>query len=406
LAIMSSANPSEWARIRNIRSADLDATLRATIHAHFPFADEVMPHGKLPGGPILRVLGVLSDLDQPNVAMMASALLEQAAQALGHRGGEYLTPRSVRNLVVAISEPAGTVYNPASGIGQLMIDAATNTEGTGELELVGQEVDTRVCAMARLNLAIHGVDAELSLGDVFEDDRYPQLRATRVISVPPWNMKIPIAENLAGDARWVWGEPGSNDGNAAWIQHCLYHLADGGRAVVVLANSALFEGGRAGRIRQRIVKAGLLDAVIALPPGLFAWTSMPCALLVFTKGRGGADGRPASTLMVDLSGATEGQGSRSASLPDEVVTHAAQLYRRWHSGEAPEADNAAVATFDDLAANDFVIDPGRYLSLTLRTPDLEHVSASRLALLDELERLTHASREADDQLKAILDGHQ
>jgi hypothetical protein len=129
-------------------------------------------------------------------------------------------------------------------------------------------------------------------------------------------------------------------------------------------------------------------------------------VLVFTKGRASVDGKPAPTLMVDLSDSTEGQGNRSASLPDNVVTEVAQLYRRWMSGEAPEAENAAVATYDDLAANDFVIDPGRYRTLTLAPPDLERATSKRLALLSHLESLTEASRDADDQLRAILEAHQ
>ena len=231
-----------------------------------------MPSGKLPVQSVAHAIATLSSLDRSRVGAMADALLEQAAKALGHRGGEFLSPPSVRRLVISIAEPTGTVYNPATGVGQLMIDAATNTTSK-PVHLVGQEINRRTWAMAQLNLAIHDVEADVALGDVFGDDHFPQLRADRVISVPPWGQKLPLADVLTDDPRWVWGEPGPNDGNAAWVQHCLSHLADDGRAVLVLPNGVLFESGRAGRIRQRIVKAGLLDAVLALPPGLFAWTA-------------------------------------------------------------------------------------------------------------------------------------
>lgn len=402
LAVMERASSSDWQRIREASQADLDATLRSIVHSLFPFADEVMPRGKLPGAAVAGAIATLTSIDRPQVALMAGALLEQVAQAFDRRGGEYLSPSSVRKLIVAVADPSGNVYNPASGIGQLMVDAAAAAQGTAAISLTGQEINSQVWAMARLNLAIHGVDSELALGDVFGDDNYPQLRADRVITVPPWNQRLPIVETLEGDPRWVWGEPGSNDGNAAWIQHCLYHLADGGRAVMILPNGVLFEGGRAGRIRQRIVKAGLLDAVIALPPGLFAWTLLPCALLVFTKGRADVDGKPAPTLMVDISDAAEGQGRRSASLPDDVITRTARLYRNWRSGESPNADNAAVASFDDLAAHDFTIDPRRYVSVAPSPPNLERATQERHDLVARLGRLTQASREADDQLKAIL----
>src|SRR5262249_16731940 len=150
----------------------------------------------------------------------------------------------------------------------------------------------------------------------------------RILCVPPWNQRLPKADVRINDQRWVFGEPGPMDGNAAWIQHCLAHLADEGRAVIALPNSALFESGRAGRIRQRIVKAGLLDAVFALPGGLFAWTPLPCALLVFAKGRRSVNERPAQTLMVDLTDLHEPQ-ARTTTLSDAVIDDAARLYHRW-----------------------------------------------------------------------------
>jgi type I restriction enzyme M protein len=401
LAVMSKSPGSEWQRVLDAQPDELDKTLRTSAHALFPFADEVLPPGKLPAHSLARAIATLSNLDRPRVGVMADALLEQAAKALGHRGGEFLSPPSVRRLVIAIVEPIGTVYNPATGVAQLMIDADTNA--TSEpVHLVGQEINRRTWAMAQLNLAIHDVAADVALGDVFGEDHFPQLRADRVISVPPWNQKLPIAESLTDDPRWVWGEPGQNDGSAAWVQHCLSHLADDGRAVIVLPNSALFEGGRAGRIRQRIVKAGLLDAVFALPPGLFSWTALPCSVLVYSKGRPNVGGKPASTLMVDLTEASAEQVGRSSALEDDLIDDVAGLYRQWVKGQQPTTDYTAVATFDDLAGNDFVIDPGRYLSLAHTAPDLDKAIRTRSELADRVESLTQASREADAKLQAIL----
>jgi type I restriction-modification system DNA methylase subunit len=405
LAMMSKAHRSEWHRVLEAEPRDLEATLRASAGALFPFAEEVMPAGKLPAQSVARAIDTLSTLDRPRVGVMADALLEQAAKALDHRGGEFLTPPPVRELVIAIAEPMGTVYNPASGVGQLMIDAATNATFK-PVHLVGQEINRRTWAMARLNLAIHDVPADVALGDVFGDDHFPQLRADRVISVPPWGQKLPLVDALTDDPRWVWGEPGPNDGNAAWVQHCLSHLADDGRAVIVLPNSALFEGGRARRIRQRIVKAGLLDAVLALPPGLFDWTALPCSVLVFTKGRPDVNGKPAPTLMIDLSESTVEHGGRVSTLDRDLIHEVAEVYQCWVKGERPTVEYAAVAAFDDLAGNDFVIDPGRYLSLAHAAPDLKKAIRTRSELSRRLESLTEASRRADKNLQAVLGGLQ
>jgi len=405
LAVRSKAPPAQWKEVSVGADRNFAEKLRTTALSLFPFVDELLPQGSMPQQALARATATLSSLEQPRLAVMADTLLEQAGNAIGHRGGEFLSPPSVRRLVVAIAQPTGTVYNPATGVGQLMIDAAT-TGVPSEVRLVGQEINSRIWGMSQLNLAIHDVDADVSLGDLFAEDHYPQLRADRVISVPPWNQRLPVVDRLAGDPRWVWGEPGPNDGNAAWTQHCLSHLAEDGRAVIVLPNGALFEGGRAGRIRQRIVKAGLLDAVLALPPGLFAWTQIPCSVLVFSRGRRDVEGKPAPTLMIDLTESGAAQGSRSTSLDDNLIDEVAELYRAWIDGKQPAMDYAAVASFDDLAINEFVIDPGRYLSLPRTAPDLAAATRTRMELIDRLAALTTASREADAHLQAILEARR
>jgi type I restriction-modification system DNA methylase subunit len=401
LAVISKSSHTDWRKIQQTPPRDFEAVLRSSVLSLFPFADELIPRQALRPESLVQVVELLSQFDRSRLSLMADALLEHAAKAMGNRGGEFLSPPSVRRLIVAVAQPVGSVYNPASGIGQLMIDAAAS--GQGAVELFGQEINSRIWAMAQLNLAIHDLRADLALGDVFGNDHYPQLRADRVVAVPPWNVKLPIVERLRDDPRWVWGEPGTNDGNAAWIQHCLSHLADDGRAVIVLPSGVLFESGRSGRIRQRIIKAGLLDAVFALPPGLFAWTGLPCAVLVFTKGRPTVAGKPAATLMVDFSESGEGRTARSTTLSDDLIDEAARIYRDWVNGGEPTEDCAAVATFDELAANDFVIDPARYTPFPSSPPDLDEAVHERSELLDRLERLSQASRDADDQLQLILE---
>jgi predicted DNA-binding transcriptional regulator AlpA len=399
LALMASS-PSEWETIRSAPVEDLDQTVRTRAHALFPFADELLPRGELPGQALAQAVSVTSTFDRSRLSSLADALLHQGAEMIGRRGGEYFTPASVRKLVVALAEPTGVLYNPATGIGQLVVDAAEH-QGS-PTAIYGQEINRRSWAMAQLNLAIHRVDAEIALGDVFTADGFPDLRADRVIAVPPWMQKLTAADRLMGDPRWVYGEPRPNDGNAAWIQHCLHHLADDGRAVLVMPNGALFEGGRAGRIRQRLVKAGLLDAVFALPPGLFPWTSLACSVLIFAKGRPTADGKPASVLMVDAGAADTPRPRRSADLSDAIIDELVSLYRDWTAGRELLSSSAAIADFDELALNDFVIDPGRYLSLPQPELDLDETIRQRSVLLAALDRLTRASREADGELAAIL----
>ena len=134
-----------------------------------------------------------------------------------------------------------------------------NCSCSGPYDLWGQERNRWVCMMAQLNLVIHGIHAEVVTGDAFRDDMFPQLRADSVMAVPPFGpRKLPSADELAEPPSVGLGGAGVNDADAAWIEHCLFHLADSGKAVLVLPNRILFAGGRAGRIRQRIVSLASL----------------------------------------------------------------------------------------------------------------------------------------------------
>jgi type I restriction enzyme M protein len=401
LLAIKSTSPNAWDQLRNESGSALDESMRKSAHELFPFAEDVLPHRPLGHKALADAVNLLSTFGPSQTTELTDALLERAMN-MDPRGGEFLTPQSIRQLMISLSEPRGTIYNPATGVAQLMIEAAEDgSERPGPL--VGQEIEARIWAMAQLNLAIHDVEATVALGDVFTADQFPDLRADRVLCVPPWSRKLSAAEVLRDDPRWVYGEPGPSDGVIAWIQHCLAHLAENGRAVMVVPNSALFEMGRAGRIRQRIVKAGLLDAVVALPGGLFAWTPLPCAVLVFTRGRRSVDGKPAPSLMIDLTELYETQ-ARISTLSTAVIEDAARMYKRWTEGHAPENDHAALATFEDLAANEFIIDPSRYLSLPGPVRDLAAVSQARDDLVGRLDKLTREAEEADAQLRSVLGG--
>jgi len=400
LAIRASEGDA-WDRLHTSAPGHLESTLRQVSHLLLSSAEELSPRSPLPERDLHEVVSMLSSIDALSAPEIADALLEQAARAMGHRGGEYLSPPSVRSLIIGLAAPEGVVYNPGSGVGQLLVDAA-RASTSPENKYVGQELNRRVWAMAQANLLLHGIDARIELGDVFTDDRFPDLRADRVVAVPPWNQRLHDLHFL-DDARWTWGEPGERDGNAAWIQHCLYHLAEHGRAVLALPNGVLFEGGRAGRIRQRIIRAGLLDAVISLPPGLFDWTSIACSLLVFVKGRPTVQGKPAPILMVDLGEESTTTLRRAAQLRPSLVEEVVALYHRWTIGEQPSAEYAAIATFDAVVENDYVVDPGRYMSTRIEPVDFAELTTKRAALIDELEHLTETSRRADDHLKSLLE---
>jgi type I restriction-modification system DNA methylase subunit len=404
VALASQCTLSEWERIQNASPDECEREVRSLASAHFPFADDLLPRAGLPRHFVEAAVSMLRTVDRDSLPELADELLEQSATGAGNRG-HYGTPESVRRLVIDLAEPTNSVYNPATGIGQLMVDASREAALTEEYSdgahMAGQEPSADIWAMAQLNLTIHGVRAHVAQGDVFNADHFPNLRADTIMAIPPWNQRLNGPST--NDPRWVFGEPGPNDGNAAWIQHCLYHLAEEGRAVLVLPTSALFEGGRAGRIRQRIIKAGLLDAVIALPPGLFApLTTVPSAVLIFSKKNADQNVRP-QALMIDLTESGERQSRHNTMLSNDLINKVSQTYRRWTAGELPDMRNASVAGFDDIAGNDFVIVPARYQAVAEDAPNLQEARQHKSDLLGRLQVLSAASRAADAQLTEPLE---
>jgi type I restriction-modification system DNA methylase subunit/predicted DNA-binding transcriptional regulator AlpA len=402
LAVRARSTPEDWRDLRASPPDMLNSVLHRKLMADVSL--DTLLSRTFPAVAVAQAIETISSVDAP-VGEIADSLIERFAGVASRTGDNYVVPPSIRRLMISMSQPTGVIYDPAAGFGQLLIDAAE--AGSGPYDLLGQERSAWACTMAQLNLVIHGIHGEIAAGDVFRHDMFPQLRANRVMAVPPFGpRKLPSAVELAGDPRWVWGEPGANDADAAWIQHCLFHLADNGRAVLVLPNRILFTGGRTGRVRQRIVEAGLLDAVVALPPGLFHSTSVASSLLVFVKGRAYVNGTPAPTLMIDTRNSTLNRARPTKSLPADLIGEVTELYHEWAAGISLDSDLSAVAYFDDLAANDFVIDPARYASVPRTAWNADEAATDRTALIGQLEALTQASRAADDHLTAILKGRK
>jgi type I restriction-modification system DNA methylase subunit len=361
------------------RPADTIGTLQdlgGLVNEHFYFAGDLLPWLQISDSVMQEAVRTIAALDLGRRHAMADALLDHAAKRMGRRGGEYISPRAVRRLVVGLVGDVETIYNPGSGIGQLLIDLALK-ENDASRHLFGQEINSRVWAMSRLNVILHEVEAEIALGDIFSEDAFPSLRADCVVSIAPWNQVLPQLEGSRADPRWIWGDVGPTDGNSAWIQHCLFHAQDGGKVVLALPSNVMFEAGRGGRARQQLIKAGFLDAVISLPPRLFEWTALPSTVLVFVKGRPAVDGMPAPTLMIDV--ARRDDSLTQSGLDDDAIGEVVSQYHAWTRGKTVSGPGIAVASFDQLVANDFVIDPARYMG--------QGVEVDTTALRSEWEHL-------------------
>jgi len=212
--------------------------------------------------------------------------IKEFARAEGHRGGEFFTPAPLARLLVEMLEPyEGRVMDPACGSCGLFVQSARFIEAHGgrpeQISIYGQERNQATWRIGRMNLAIHGLsgDVKYNEGGSLLDDEFSSVRADFVMANPPFNQSEWSTPALLDDARWAQGTPPTGNANYAWIQHFLHHLAPGGRAGFVMANGSLTSNQSGeGRIRESLVRADVVDCVVALPAQLFYTTGIPVCL--------------------------------------------------------------------------------------------------------------------------------
>lgn len=344
------------------------------------------------------------------------------------RAGEDYTPRSVVELLVEMLEPyKGRIYDPCCGSGGMFVQSRKFLEAHGgnttDLSVYGQESNPETWRLAKMNLALHGIDG--NLGDradsSFTADMHPDLRADFIITNPPFNLGEKGKQGwgrdrLLEDARWKLGKtvllPPESNANYAWIQHFLYHLAPEGYAGFVLANGALSNVNRAEEvaIRKALVGAGVIDCIVALPTKLFANTSIPVSLWFLSKQRTAKPGfrdRTTETLFIDARRLGHLISRRQRELSAEDVALVTSTYHAFRSDSpaAPYADIdgfCKVASRSDIEQQGFVLTPGRYVG-TPEGDDDELAPEERLSVLREelLRELAEASV-VEETLRSLL----
>jgi type I restriction enzyme M protein len=308
--------------------------------------------------------------------------------------------------MVGLAAPHGVAYDPCLGTGRLLAQAVQAADGEhGVTQAAGQEIGPEQALIAQLYFIISGADIAVEVGDVFSHDAYPDLAADCIVADPPLGVIMRPETIDRDDPRWLYGDPVPSDAPSAWIQHVIYHLAPGGRAVILVPNSALGGGGR-GRVLQRIIRADLVDAVVSLPSGTLDSTRIPTALLVLQRDRsnGVRQGTPGPVLMIDIQ--QEVQDHRKVSPLEEATVNAViDQYGAWSKkADLPADPSRSVVVYNELAANDFNLDPRRY---TMRpAPDIapDDLEQERRALEVELMSLLEECRVVDDALRDSLAG--
>ena len=354
--------------------------------------------------------------------------LDKFAKAEGKRGGEYYTPPSVVRVLVEVLEPtAGRVYDPCCGSGGMFVQTEKFLEAHQKdrtsIAVYGQELNQRTWRMAKMNLAIHGLNANLGpiWGDTFAHDLHTdQLMKPKaghpggadfVMANPPFNIKD-WARNEA-DPRWRHGIPPTGNANYAWIQHILSKLAPGGSAGVVMANGSMStNSGGEGDIRAHIVEADLVSCMIALPTQLFRSTGIPVCLWFFSNdkkpGLRGRIDRSGQVLFIDARNLGYMIDRAERALSDDDVAAIANTVHNWrgtHSSVAEYADKAAFcysATLAEVKAADYALTPGRYVGPADIEQDKEPIDAKIERLTCDLMAQFVESAHAADEVRSHL----
>ena len=384
--------------------------------------------------------------------------LSQFASAEGKKGGEFYTPRCVVKLLVEMLEPyQGRVYDPCCGSSGMFVQsvefirahATGNGNGgkaRGDISIYGQESNHTTWRLAKMNLAIRGIEGQIDHGDSFHNDRHPDLKADFILANPPFNVSDWGGERLVEDKRWQYGTPPKGNANFGWVQHMVHHLAPRGIAGFVLANGSMSSGQSGeGEIRKNLIEADHVDCMVALPGQLFYSTQIPACLWFLARDRkdGKFRNRRGEVLFIDARKLGRMVDRTHRELTEEDVTRIADTYHAWRKslpspkspspltgegrgeGESKTKTPSPLAgegwgeggrsytdipgfcksaTLEEIRKHGHVLTPGRYVGAEAQEEDEEPFEDKMKRLTAQLREQQAEAANLDKTIKANLKG--
>ena len=348
--------------------------------------------------------------------------LSQFASLEGRKGGEFYTPHSVVRVLVEMLAPyKGRVFDPCCGSGGMFVQSEKFVEAhggrIGDIAVYGQESNPNTWKLAKMNLAIRGIECDLGKepSDSFTHDLHLDLKADFILANPPFNMSDWAGDTLREDKRWKYGVPPSGNANFAWVQHFIHHLSPVGMAGFVLANGSMSSNTSGeGEIRKAIIEADLVDCMVALPGQLFYSTQIPVCLWFLTRNKhGGGElrNRQGETLFIDARklGTLVDRVHRDLRIED--ISLIAVTYHTWRrdrgeiSGlpffitkESTYLDIPGFcksATLGEIRQQGYILTPGRYV-------DTEEEEKQEESFVQKIKRVTLTLKDQfseDERLK-------
>ena len=415
--------------------AAVDAAIKA-VEAANPELRDVLPRGyqRLERSTLTELLRLFSPLPRKlsgdAFGLIYEDFLSNFAMAEGRLGGEFFTPHSIVRLIVEIIEPFhGKVYDPACGSGGMFVQCAKFVErhagsATRELSVYGQEQKEVTVPLAKMNLALHGLSGDIRLGNSYYDDLHDAAgRFDFVMANPPFNVNGIDKDKLAGDKRFPFGLPKTDNGNYLWIQQFFAALNDSGRAGFVMANSAGDAGHSEREIRRQLVESGAVDVMVAIGTNFFYTVTLPVTLWFLDKGKVATD-RADTVLFIDARHLyRQIDRAHRDFLPEqfELLANIVRLYRggnvetvdgsdatlKTHFPDSSYVDVPGlckVATRAEIEAQGWSLNPGRYTGTAAADDEDEDFTEKLEGLYEEFTRLSNEADELRAKVDAAITG--
>lgn len=348
--------------------------------------------------------------------------LSKFASAEGKKGGEFYTPRCVVKLLVEMIEPfRGRVYDPCCGSSGMFVQSVefirAHAKGNGngskvkaDISIYGQESNYTTWRLAKMNLAIRGIDGQIAHGDTFHNDRHPDLKADFILANPPFNVSEWGGDRIKEDKRWQYGAPPAGNANFAWVQHIAHHLAPAGVAGFVLANGSMSSNQSGeGEIRKALIEADLVDCMVALPDKLFYSTQIPVCLWFLARDRKNSRFRDRRKEVLFINARNLGRMADRThrELTDEDIAQIANAYHSWR-GETEAGGYADVPGFcksakiEEIGKHRHILNPGRYVGAEAQVEDGEPFEEKMKRLYAALSKQQAETAEIDTAIHSNL----
>jgi len=413
------------------------------IEAENPDLKDVLPksYNRLENATLAELLRLMNsiamDIEGDAFGKIYEYFLGNFAMSEGQKGGEFFTPTCIVKLIVGIIEPfKGRILDPACGSGGMFAQSARFVEEHkknpgAEISIYGQERVAETVRLAKMNLAVHGLAGDIRQGNTYYEDLHTSTagggKFDFVMANPPFNVDRVDKERLRDDPRFPFGMPRTDNANYLWIQIFYSALNGTGRAGFVMANSASDARGSELEIRKKLIEDRAVDVMVAVGSNFFYTVTLPCTLWFFDRGKKKTS-RADKVLFIDARHIFRQVDRAHRDWTPEQVEFLANIVRLYR-GEKPEdlhggaallkeqfpdrkyvdvAGLCRVATVDEIEAQGWSLNPGRYVGVAELEEDDSDFFERLEALNEELEALNAEARELEHQissnLNAILDG--